>query len=55
MHFVDCIMNGKVPETDGQLGLRVVQLIEAATRSMNEHGRSVKLNGTPMWHGSAVA
>lgn len=55
MHFVDCIMNGKVPETDGQLGLRVVQLIEAATRSMNEHGRSVKLNGTPMWRGSAVA
>lgn len=54
-HFVDCIMNGKVPETDGLLGMRVVQLIEAATRSMNERGRSVKLNGVSMWRGSEVA
>ena len=29
-HFVDCIENDKVPETDGRLGLRVVELIEAA-------------------------
>lgn len=54
-HFVDCIVNGKVPFTDGFLGMRVVQLIEAATRSMKEHGRSVKLKGTPMWRGSEVA
>lgn len=54
-HFVDCILNEKVPMTDGLLGMRVVQLIEAATRSMNEHGRSVKLNGVPMRYGSAIA
>ncbi len=54
-HFVDCIVNGKVPQTDGVLGMRVVELIEAATRSMNENGRSVKLNGAPMWRGSVVA
>jgi predicted dehydrogenase len=54
-HFVDCIVNNKVPLTDGKLGMRVVQLIEAATRSMNEHGRSVKLNGAQMWRGSEVA
>lgn len=54
-HFVDCILNGKTPQTDGYLGMRVVQLIEAATRSMNEHGRAVKLNGLPMWRGSEVA
>ncbi|ESS72445.1 oxidoreductase domain-containing protein [Methyloglobulus morosus KoM1] len=53
-HFVDCIVNGKVPITDGLLGMRVVQLIEAATRSMNEHGRSVKLKGMPMRHGSVI-
>lgn len=53
-HFVDCIVNGKAPHTDGLLGMRVVQIIEAATRSMNEHGRSVKL-GAPMWRGSVVA
>ncbi|MBK8814673.1 MAG: Gfo/Idh/MocA family oxidoreductase [Methylococcaceae bacterium] len=54
-HFVDCIVNNKVPLTDGKLGMRVVQLIEAATRSMSEHGRSVKLNAAPMWRGSEVA
>ncbi|WP_027157456.1 Gfo/Idh/MocA family protein [Methylobacter luteus] len=54
-HFVDCIENGKAPLTDGSLGLRVVELIEAATRSMNERGRSVKVNGTRMWQGRVVA
>jgi predicted dehydrogenase len=54
-HFVDCIMNAKVPQTDGLLGMRVVQLIEAATRSMNEKGRSVKLNEAPMWRGGRLA
>jgi predicted dehydrogenase len=54
-HFVDCIVNGKVPQTDGFLGMRVVQLIEAATRSMNEQGRSVKLNGVSLRHGREVA
>ena len=40
-HFVDCIEHGKVPETDGQLGLRVVELIEAATSSMRGKGETV--------------
>jgi len=42
-HFVDCILNGKVPETDGKLGLRVVELIEAATSSMRGKGETVYL------------
>ena len=42
-HFVDCIMNGKTPETDGKLGLRVVELIEAATSSMRGKGETVYL------------
>ena len=54
-HFVDCIENGKTPMTDGSLGLRVVELIEAATRSMNERGRSVELNGKSMFQGRRVA
>lgn len=41
-HFVDCIKNNKVPETDGQLGLRVVELIEATSASMR---RKVRRNG----------
>lgn len=40
-HFVDCIADGKTPETDGGLGLRVVELIEAATSSMRGRGETV--------------
>jgi len=40
-HFVDCIVNGTVPRTDGHLGLRVVELIEAACRSMRAKGATV--------------
>jgi predicted dehydrogenase len=40
-HFVDCIANGTKPETDGDLGLRVVELIEAATSSMRGRGETV--------------
>ena len=40
-HFVDCIEQGKAPETDGRLGLRVVELIEAATSSMRGRGETV--------------
>lgn len=41
-HFVDCIVNKKVPQTDGQLGLRVVELIEATHASMR---RKIRRNG----------
>jgi predicted dehydrogenase len=41
-HFVDCIVNSKVPLTDGKLGLRVVEIIEAAHLSMR---RKVRRNG----------
>ena len=40
-HFVDCVQQGKAPETDGRLGLRVVELIEAATSSMRGRGETV--------------
>ncbi len=40
-HFVDCIEHGKTPKTDGQLGLRVVGLIEAANQSMRRKGETV--------------
>ncbi|MGZ8905426.1 MAG: Gfo/Idh/MocA family protein [Methylobacter sp.] len=53
-HFVDCIENGKAPLTGGQLGLRVVKLIEAASRSMDERGRSVEINGVIMSKGRRI-
>jgi len=43
-HFIDCIANSKKPITDGQAGLRVVRLLEAATRSMSHHGQLVALD-----------
>jgi predicted dehydrogenase len=42
-HFVDCITNGTTPRTGGHLGLRVVELIEAATSSMRGKGETVYL------------
>ena len=40
-HFVDCIDRCNSPRTDGRLGLRVVELIEAATSSMRGRGETV--------------
>lgn len=41
--FVDCILNKTIPTADGQLGLRVVEIIEAATSSMRGRGETVHL------------
>jgi predicted dehydrogenase len=37
-HFVDCIRTGKTPLTDGQHGLQVVRVLEAADRSIKKDG-----------------
>lgn len=42
-HFVDCVERGVKPQTDGHLGLRVVELIEAATSSMRKRGETVHI------------
>jgi predicted dehydrogenase len=42
-HFLDCVARGERPLTDGEAGLRVVRIMEAATRSMREQGRPVEL------------
>jgi predicted dehydrogenase len=43
-HFADCIRDGGTPITDGHSGLRVVMVLEAASRSLRERGRSVAVN-----------
>jgi len=40
-HFVECVDRRATPITDGQAGLRVVRLLEAATQSMAQHGALV--------------
>ena len=42
-HFIDCVQRGAPPITDGEAGLRVVRLLEAATESMAGRGRTVEL------------
>ncbi len=43
LHFVDCIENGRTPETDGVAGLRMVNMIEAAETSLRDRGRLVEI------------
>ena len=42
-HFVDCIVHHRTPITDGEAGLRVVRLLEAASDSMAGQGRLVSV------------
>lgn len=42
-HFVDCVTNGSTPITDGAMGLRVVELMEAASQSMRQRGHPAEL------------
>jgi predicted dehydrogenase len=41
--FLDAIKEGRRPLTDGEAGLRVVRLLEAAQQSINEGGRVIEL------------
>jgi predicted dehydrogenase len=38
LHFIECVTEGKTPSTDGYSGLRVVEIIEAAQRSLRKGG-----------------
>ncbi len=42
-YFVDCITTGKEPFNDGPAGLRVVQMLEAASESLNRKGAFIRL------------
>jgi predicted dehydrogenase len=42
-HFVDCVSAGKEPLTDGEAGLRIVRLLEAASASMAAQGQLVQV------------
>jgi predicted dehydrogenase len=42
-HFIDCMRNGKLPISSGLSGLKVVQILEAASRSIREQGKPIRL------------
>lgn len=42
-HFLDCILNGRKPETGGVEGLQVIQILEASSESLKNGGCKVKI------------
>ncbi|MCU1313489.1 MAG: ydgJ 3 [Acidobacteriaceae bacterium] len=42
-YFVDCVSNDHEPFNDGCAGLRIVEMLEAATQSLNQRGALVSL------------
>lgn len=42
-YFIDCISSGQDPLNDGHAGLRVVQMLEAASESLNKRGALINL------------
>jgi predicted dehydrogenase len=42
-YFVDCILNNKTPFNDGQAGLRIVRMLEAADESLKQKGKIIQL------------
>ena len=42
-HFVDCVRTNCTPKSDGSAGLRVVQVLEAAQRSLEQGGGPVEV------------
>ncbi len=48
LHFADCCVSGRTPETDGIAGRRVVAALEAATTSLHAEGTRVELTRIPI-------
>lgn len=42
-HFIDCIEAQKRPITDGESGLRIVEILEAAEKSVKNRGKEIRL------------
>jgi predicted dehydrogenase len=42
-HFIDCVRTGAKPVSDGVSGLRVIEVLEAASRSIADQGKPVML------------
>ena len=45
-HFIQCIDKGETPVSDGEAGLRVVRLLEAASESMLHQGRLIDVGSS---------
>lgn len=45
-HFLKCIHEGKQPTTDGNEGMRVLRILNASQRSLENDGQKIKLDAT---------
>jgi len=52
-HFIDCLTNGTRPETDGEEGVQVVRVLEAAERSLSDGGQVVPVGADLPAHSTA--
>jgi predicted dehydrogenase len=43
-HFVECVRTGRQSMTDGRAGLRVVRILEAASRSLKRGGHPIEID-----------
>lgn len=46
-HFVNCVLTGEVPHTNGLVGLRIVKVLEAASQSLQNNGQAYSIQPTP--------
>ena len=46
-HFVECVETGIRPLTDGESGLRVIEVIEALQESLRRNGERVRVGAAP--------
>ncbi len=54
-HFLECIETRQQPKTDGNSGLRVLQVLDACQRSLQQQGQSVRLGGVEFFvHESGI-
>lgn len=49
-HFLHCFTNGDRPQTDGEEGLRVLKILNAAQYSLNNNGNGVELTQKKNMH-----
>jgi predicted dehydrogenase len=50
-HFIECVKNRTIPLSDGQDGLRVIRILEAAQKSMEHDGEPVRIEGVQKTNG----
>ena len=44
-HFLECIATGQTPRTDGDEGLRVLKVLKASQRALDQDGEKIRMTG----------